>query len=252
MSTVRLDLTERVAWITLERQPMNLIDAATLKELDVALDEVAKTRDASILVLSGAGIEAFSAGLDLTGLNPATLGERLKSFHNIVKKLVRLPQAIVAAIDGVALGAGLELACVSDIVVASDRSRLGFSQVRYAGLSAVGAVTLPTICGRPMASDLLLSGASIDATRAKAAGLVSRVFPAEEFDESLRLVISKLGELSPAVLRLTASTMRSRWLSGFGEALEAVERTYLSELMKEPDMAEGLKSAQEDRKPSWR
>jgi enoyl-CoA hydratase/carnithine racemase len=252
MSNLRLDLTERVAWMTLERLPSNLIDAATLRELDMALDEVARNRDASILVLSGAGTEAFCGGLDLSGLDPDGFGELIKSFHAIVKKLVRLPQAIVVAVDGVALGAGMALVCIGDVVVASDRSRLGFTQIRRAGFSAVGAVTLPTICGRPVASDLVLSGGTIDAARAKAVGLVSRVFPAEEFDESLQGVVARMGEHSPAVMRLTAQAMRARWLAGFDAALDAAERVHLIELRKEPDMAEGLQAAQEGRKPVWR
>ena len=242
MSTVRLDLTERVAWLTLEKPPWNLMDAAMLRELDQALNELAGNRDASILVLSGAGIEAFTGGFDLSGLNPASLGDHVKAFHVIVKKLVKLPQAIVVA----------GLACVGDIVLASDRSRMGFPQIRYGIIPAIVAVTLPTICGRTAANDLMLTGGTIDAHRAQAVGLVSRVFPAEEFDESLRGVVARLAELSPAVLRLTARTMRSRWLPGFDAALDEVETSYLAELMKEPDMAEGLKAAQEDRKPTWR
>lgn len=252
MSNLRLDFTERVAWLTLERLPLNLIDAPTLRELDLALDEVAKNRDASILVLSGAGSEAFSGGIDLAGLDTRGLGELVKAFHAIVKKLVHLPQAIVVAVDGVALAAGMALVCVGDIVVASDRARLGFTQIRRAGFSAVGAVTLPTTCGRSAASDLVLSGGTIDANRAQAIGLVSRVFPAEEFDDSLRAVVARMAEHSPAMLRLTAQTMRERWLAGFDAALDAAERTYLAELQQQPDMVEGLKAFQENRKPVWR
>ncbi|MBI5510209.1 MAG: enoyl-CoA hydratase/isomerase family protein [Deltaproteobacteria bacterium] len=250
--SVRLDFTERVAWVTVERPPLNRLDAAALAALDRALDEAGQNADAAVLVMSGAGTEAFCGGLELSGRTPDEVAELTRAFHRAVKKLVRLPQAIVAAVDGVASGAGLELALVADVVVASDRSRLGLGHVRQAALGCVAAVTLPTICGRPPASDLVLSGGMIDPARAQNIGLVSRVFPAEEFDESLRALVARLADASASVLRLTAQTMRSRWLSGFDVALDAVERTYLAELTRDPDMAEGLKALAEARKPVWR
>ncbi len=227
MTSVRLDLTERVAWLTLDGPPHNLLDAPAIKELDRALEDVSKNREASVVVLSGAGDVAFCGGLAAENLAAAELAELVRVYHLMMRKLVRLPQAVVMAVDGVALGAGFELVSVGDIAVASDRSRFGLPEIRHSALPCVATVVLPTVCGRPVASDLILTGSVIDAARAKAVGLVSRVFPTDDFDESLRSVVAHLAEHEPMALRKAAETLRGRWLAGFEQGLQEVERVAL-------------------------
>ncbi|GAG42867.1 unnamed protein product, partial [marine sediment metagenome] len=206
MSMVRLDLTERVAWITLDRPPLNVLNIEMLTELESVLTEVRQNREASVAVLSGAGEKAFSAGVDVAEHKPETLEQMLKAFHNVARKLVRLPQATVAAVDGVALGGALELVNVCDIPVASVRSRFGYPEIQLATFPPVAIVTLSTICGRTAACDLVLTGEMVSSADALRAGLVSRVFADNEYEGSLRELVAGLSAKSPAVLRLTAQT----------------------------------------------
>jgi cyclohexa-1,5-dienecarbonyl-CoA hydratase len=248
---VSLDLTERVAWITLDRPPLNILNVALLEELDAALLEVGKNRDAAVVVISGAGEAAFSAGLDVAERVPDAVARLLARFHQVARRLAHQPQATLAAIDGLALGGALELANLCDIAVASDRSRLGYPQIHLACFPTVALVTLPTTGGRPAGTDLVLSGQTVEAAAARSIGLVSRVFPIAEYDERLRALVAGLAAKSPAVLRLVALELRNRWLAGFDAALEAAEATYLRELQRLPDTVEGVNAFLEKRAPRW-
>ena len=91
----------------------------------------------------------------------------------------------------------------------------------------------------------------MDAAHARTVGLVSRVFKKVDFEQRLEELVKALAIRSPAVLRLTAQQLRNRWLAGFEAALDSIEGTYLNDLMRMPDMQEGLKAAIEDRDPDW-
>lgn len=251
MSLIQLDQTERVAWVTLDRPPVNVLNIEMLEELDVILTDLAKNREASVVVIGGAGAKAFSAGVDVADHTPEKMPHMIRSFHSALRKIVRLPQATVAAIDGVALGGALELANMCDIVVASERSRMGYPEIQLACFPPVAMVALPTVGGRPSGSDLMLTGEIISAERAKSLGLVSRVFKDEEFEGNMRDLVTGLSNKSPSVLRLTAQNLRSRWLAGFEAALESVEKVYLEDLARTPDMAEGIAAFMEKRDPKW-
>lgn len=252
MTNIKLELTERVAWLTLDRPPLNVLNIAMLQELNAALDELAGNPEAAVVVLSGAGEKAFSAGVDVGDHTPDKVRPMLESFHGALRKLARLPQATVAAVDGVALGGGMELAMMCDLVVASTRARMGFPEIQLACFPPVAIAGIATVCGRPAASDLVLSGELVGAERAREMGLASRVWPVEAFDESLRGLVAGLAEKSPAVLKLTVQTLRKQLLRGFDETLHAVEGVYLEQLAKEPDMAEGLEAFMQKRKAVWK
>ncbi|MEE8408522.1 MAG: enoyl-CoA hydratase-related protein [Myxococcota bacterium] len=252
MSLVRLDLTERVAWITLDRPPVNVLNIEMLRELGSVLDEVAKNEEASVAVIgAAAGAKAFCAGVDVADHTPDKLASMLEVFHSALKKLARLPQATVAALQGAALGGGLEVALVCDIAIASTRAKLGQPEIRLACFPPVALAALPKISGRVATADIILTGDAVDAQRAKEIGLVSRVLPAEEFDSALREVVAGLAERSPSVLRLTTSLLRRQWVDDFEEALGLAERCYLDDLAQQPDMAEGIAAFMEKRQPVW-
>ncbi len=251
MKLVNLDLTERVAWVTLDNPPSNRLSVEALRTLDQVVTEVAANAEASVMVLSGAGDEAFCAGVEIGDRAPDRLPTLVPALHGLMRKLVRQPQVTVAAIDGVALGAGLELANLCDIVVASDRSRFGYPEIHQACFPAAALVTLPTVGGRPAGSDLILTGQTIDARKAQALGLCSRIFRSEEFTENLSRLVAGLAAKSPTALRLTAQRLRSHWLGTFDSELNATEALLLGELARHPDLAEGTRAALERRDPVW-
>jgi cyclohexa-1,5-dienecarbonyl-CoA hydratase len=249
---IRVDITERVAWLTLERAPLNILNIEMLKLLNAALDELAKNTDVSVVVL-GAGPEcrAFSAGVDVADHTPDKVEAMLTQLHGAIGRLIELPAMTVAAVDGAALGGGAELVIACDMAVATRRSKLGFPEIKLACFPPVALALLPSICGRAAATDLIACGETISSERALQLGLLCRIVSDEDKVEELRLIVASLAERSPAVLRMTARLARQRWLPGWKEAIAGMERAYLSELTKLPDMHEGIAAFMEKRAPKF-
>ena len=252
MIMIQIEQTERVVWVTLNRPKLNILNIAMLRELNEALSAIAEYRDSSVVVLSAADdCKAFSAGVDIADHTPDKLAEMIEVFHGALRTLVRLPQATVAAITGSALGGGAELALACDLVVATDDAKIGFPEINLACFPPVAVATLPHLCGRAAASDLILTGEVTSARAAQRQGILSRVFEEETFTDQLRNLVAGLAKHSPQVLRLTAGLVRQRFLGEFEAALTAAEKAYLGDLSQLPDMAEGIQAFMDRRAPKW-
>jgi len=182
---VTLDLG-RVAHLELVNPPLNLITRALLDELGESLERlaVAAAGDVRVVVVSGNGDRAFSAGSHV-GEFEAQRGsagrERLELEERVSRQLADLPMPTIAAIEGNALGGGLELALACDLRIASERARLGLPEVRLAVTPGAGGTQrLPRIVGLARAKELILTGRILDAGEAARIGLVNEVVPAGE------------------------------------------------------------------------
>jgi enoyl-CoA hydratase/carnithine racemase len=195
-----------VEWWTLDRpEKMNALDSGLIAGL---IDAAAAARaDAGIrvVVLTGSG-SAFSAGADLDEARSA-LADRagfkrmLESWRVAFRELELLPLPVLAAIDGVALAGGLELALSCDVIIASSRSRMGDAHIRY-GLVPGGGGTqrLADAVGTRAARWLMYSGALLDAEAAQRLGLVQQVLPAEGFRDELQRLAAGIAERSSTAL----------------------------------------------------
>jgi enoyl-CoA hydratase len=166
--------------LTLNRpDKLNAIDGAMLDALDEVLDEIERDRDVRAVILTGAG-RAFSAGADIkewTALTPLEFGRSwgLRG-HALFDRLAALPPPVIAALNGIAFGGGLELALCADIRIASAQARLGLPEVTIAALPGWGGTQrLPRLIGAGPAKHMILTGQAVDATKAEAWGLVSEV-----------------------------------------------------------------------------
>ncbi len=236
--------------ITLRRPPLNVLDIELMSELAGAVAEVARAADTKLLVLTGSG-KAFCAGVDVADHGADRVAHTLELFHGLVRSVMALPCPVVAALNGHALGGGLELAMACDFVIASDRASLGQPEITLGVFPPVAAALLPRLVGPIRAMDLVLSGRTIPAQEAQRIGLVSRVVPAEEFDREVDGVVERFGALSGPVLRLTKRVVRESMQLDAGAAIERAERAYLDELMRLRDPHEGIAAFLEKRQPVW-
>ncbi|MFH1177205.1 MAG: enoyl-CoA hydratase/isomerase family protein [Acidobacteriota bacterium] len=251
MSMIQVEQTERVAWVTLNNPPLNILTPELLDELGKALDGVRAT-PASVVVLDATPeARVFSAGIHVANHKPPNVAAMLAGFHGVLNRLHAMPQVTLAALDNSAYGGGFELALACDMVVASRAAVVGFPEIKIACFPPVGVAALPALCARAMASDLILTGDPISAERAREFGLLSRVFAPEKFGEELRALVAQLAERSPAVLRLTAGLVRRRFGTAYTVELAAAERAFKEELAKLPDMAEGIEAFLDKRAPKW-
>ena len=241
-----------VVKIAVNRPPFNVLDIATMTEMNAALDRAAGEKDAKLLLVTGVGEKAFSAGVDVADHTRDKVQGMIDTFHGNIRRIMALPIPSVAAVNGAALGGGLELALACDMLVAAEGAKLGQPEIKLGVFPPIAAVLMPRIVPSPRAMELVLGGGTIDAREAHSIGLVNKVFPKESFAADTAKFLGQFLSLSRAVLLHAKRAMRVATGRPFGEALHDVEQIYLNELMATEDAIEGLNSFMEKRKPVWK
>ncbi|MDH5482251.1 MAG: enoyl-CoA hydratase-related protein [Candidatus Bathyarchaeota archaeon] len=241
-----------VAKLTINRAPFNILNVETLREIARTLEDVGRDDTVKVLVITGAGEKAFSAGVDVKDHLPDKIKETLESFHRVFHLLAEINKPTVAVVRGFAFGGGCELASACDIVLASQDAQFGQQEVKLGAIPTVATALLPRIIGKKKAFEIIFTGDTITATEAKQIGLVNEVFPAAELEEAAKKMFEGFKEKSPVVLKLTRMAIYQGLDKNFKEALDGVTDIYLHRLMKTEDAVEGLKAFLEKRKPVWK
>jgi enoyl-CoA hydratase/carnithine racemase len=200
MADVLLELDEGIATVTVDRPAArNAIGLATMDALERALDAAA---EADVLVIRGQGDRAFISGGDLKELAKIRTHEAAAAMavrmRRLCDRIATFPGPVVAALNGHALGGGAEVAVAADIRVAADDVQLGFTQARLAIMPAWGgAERLAALVGRSQALLLTTTGDRLDTAEAYRIGLIQRVYPRAEFEDSWRGLARRIAA-SPA------------------------------------------------------
>src|SRR4051812_6082912 len=245
-----------VDWLTLNRpDSLNALNRTMLLELQHYFGELAIDDAVRVVVLTGAG-RAFCAGLDLKEASSGELGGgpvsglRLqRRVSEIIVRMRRAPQPIVALVNGVASGGGFALALASDIRIAAPSARMNSAAIRI-GLTGcdIGiSYFLPRIVGSALASELLLTGRFLDAQRALAAGLVSRVVTDEELAAAGREIADEILRNAPLGVRLTKECLNASLDAGSLEAVIALEDRQQILAAQTGDLREGIAAFLEKR-----
>jgi enoyl-CoA hydratase/carnithine racemase len=184
---------------------LNAIDSAMLDKLGEALGAIERDPEIRAVILTGAG-RAFSAGADIkewTALSPLEFGRSwgLRG-HALFDRLAALAPPVVAAVNGIAFGGGLELALCADIRIASNEARLGLPEVTIAALPGWGGTQrLPRLIGPGRAKHMILSGEAIDAARAEAWGLITEVLAADALLARARELAARIAANAPLAVQ---------------------------------------------------
>jgi enoyl-CoA hydratase/carnithine racemase len=253
---IRLELGT-VAHLTLANPPLNLVTRELLEELGAALDTLdgAAPGDVRVVVVTGEGDRAFSAGSHV-GEFESQRGPNGRERHSlesgVADRLARLPMPTIAAIEGNALGGGLELALCCDIRVASESSRLGLPEVRLAVTPGAGGTQrLPRIVGPARAKELILTGRVLTAEEAERIGLVSRVVPTGQALAAADEIAAEIAARGPIAVReakkLIDLATDADLATGLAAELDASDRVFATD-----DMVEGAESFFAKREPEYR
>jgi cyclohexa-1,5-dienecarbonyl-CoA hydratase len=248
---ILIEKQERVISLTWDRPPLNVLDVALLRELGDALADCA-TASADVVILRGAGQRAFSAGVDIRDHTVEKVPEMLEVVHGIIRKLLALPQVTVAAVRGLCLGGGCEVASSCDFVVATEASNFATPEIFVGCYPPVALARFTNLIGYHRAAEMILTGRRISAREAHGIGLINRICAEDDLDTALDLLIQELLGKSGAVLRLTLKGLRELSLQGFEQALQRSEEIYCGELLRTADVEEGIKAFLEKRAPRWR
>ncbi|HUO34101.1 MAG TPA: enoyl-CoA hydratase/isomerase family protein [Candidatus Acidoferrum sp.] len=247
--SIQLESAERSAWILLSKPPLNILDIPMMEEISAALDGLSKETD--FVLLSGAGEKAFSAGADVRDHAPERAGRMLQAFHGIIRKLALGEWITVAAVRGICLGGGCELASFCDFVIAEESATFGQPEIKLGCFPPLAVVTFPRLIGPRATADLILTGRTISAREAREMGLVTRVVGDGEAKEAARELIGEIGSKSASALRIARKAMGRFRGSEFEEALHASEELYIRELLHTHDAEEGVRAFLEKRSPAW-
>ena len=252
---IRYELADGIATITLNRPAVhNAMNERMREELTACFGELARSEDARVIVVTGTGERAFSAGADIREFVAPQVPVRFRDGRRRVDfraAMDRCPQPIIAAIRGFALGGGLELALACDIRIAGEDSQLGLTEVNLAIIPGGGGTQrLPRVVGRGKALEMILTGVRIDAREALRIGLVERVVPATEVLSSAQALARTLAEKAPVALRYAKEAV----VKGLGLPLEdglRLENDLATLLRTTDDRIEGAKAFLEKRKPRF-
>jgi len=201
-----------VAWCTLDRPPLNLLDPELIAALHAAFTRLTADPTVRVAVLTGRG-RAFTAGMNvhvLHDLDVASAKGLIASLHAMIASVHHAPFPTVARVNGFCLGAGFELALACDMRVAADSARLGLPEVRVGLPSVIEAALLPALVGPGRAAEMLLTGEAVDAAQAAAWGLVNRAVPAADLDAAVSEIVDRILACGPAAVRLQKELM-VRW-----------------------------------------
>jgi cyclohexa-1,5-dienecarbonyl-CoA hydratase len=249
---IQVEKNGRVVTIALERPPLNVLDIPLLRELDAALAACAVDASAGVLVLRGAGERAFSAGMEIRDHTREKVPEMLEVVHGVIRKLLALPQATVAAVRGACLGGGCEIVSCCDIVVATEDSVFATPEILVGCYPPVALARFAGLIGYHRAAEMILTGRRFSAREAQAIGLINRVCANGDLETALQLLSDELTSKSGAVLRLTVKGLRELSLPGFDAALKRSEEIYCRELLQTEDVEEGVQAFLAKRPPQWR
>jgi len=249
---LRLDT---VAQLELVNPPLNLVTRELTEQLRDALARLAAAADVRAVVVSGRGDRAFCAGShigEFEGLKGRVSEGKLLLEKLVYRQLALLPMPTIAAIEGDALGGGLELALCCDLRIASARARLGMPEVRLAVVPGSGGTQrLPRVVGVARAKELILTGRIVDAAEAERIGLVNRVVPATEARSAAAELAAEIAERGPLAVReakkLIDDALDVDLDAGLAAELEASERIFDT-----TDMLEGARAFFDKRPPGYR
>lgn len=254
MAAVERERRGNVEILTINRpEARNAINGDVSKAMSSALDELAEDPEAWVVILTGAGDKAFSAGMDLkafaSGEGNSIIGAS-GGFAGITQR--DFPKPLIAAVNGSCLAGGCEIMLACDLVVAAEHATFGIPEAKRGLVAGAGGlIRLPKRLPMAIALELGLTGDPIDAKRALELGLVNRVVPAERLmDEALSLA-GTIAENAPLAVRWTKKVMRQAAdlpeAEGWKLNAEAIGVVFSSK-----DAMEGPIAFAEKRKPNWR
>lgn len=250
METIKTERRGDVAVLSVDRpEALNALSRSIVNQIDAFIDGL----DDSIRALLVYGETNFAAGADVRGMMDCDEeGARAFAFSSTYNKLAALKIPTVAAIDGFALGGGLELALACDLRIASNRAKMGFPEINLGIMPGAGGTVRAARCiGVSAAMELIFTGQTIRADRALALGLVNRVVPAEELLPEALALAEQLAQKAPVALRTAKETiLRCARIPDEAEAV-ALEGRNWAGLFGTADQKEGMRAFAEKRKAAF-
>ena len=255
-TNVKVAVEDRLAIVTIDHRPVNALDRQTVQELGQAIDAIAADTTIKVVIITGGGSLAFVAGADIKDVSQLGSIEAAKEMarlgQSVFLKLQRLTKPVIAAINGVCLGGGLELAMSCHLRISGDRVRFGQPEVNLGIIPGWGGTQrLPRLIGKAKATEWILTGDVVMAQEAYRLGLVNQVVPQDQVlkaaKDLARKIASKGGVAVTQALRAIEDGLDLSLEDGLAKEAEVFGQVAQSE-----DSKEGVKAFLEKRQPQFK
>jgi len=248
--------SEGIATVTLNRpEALNSFSNELQKEVFEAVEDIKNDENVRVVVLTGAGEKAFSAGADIKamkGMNALGARELSLRGEKLCLAFENLEKPVIAAINGYALGGGLEVAMSCDIRIASENARMGQTEVNIGLIPGWGGTQrLTRLIGATKAKELIYTGRMIDAKTAEQLGILNMVVPADKFRETVRQFALELASKAPVALKVAKALINKGAEISLDAAVE-LEREGFGVVASTEDLQEGVSAFSEKRKPTFK
>lgn len=255
LNSLKYEVIDKTGIIKINRpKALNAFNIDVLNEFNNLLDEIDNDNSVKVIIVTGEGEKTFCAGADLAGIKNSTK-EEFKQFiekgQMLMRRIETMKIPIIAAINGFALGGGLELALACDIRIASENAKMGTPEVGIGLIPGWGATQrLPKVIGLGRAKELILTGVHITAKDAESLGLVNKVVTPEELINTANKMAQKIAGNAPVAVKLAKSTINVAFDvnidEGYKHELEAEKKCFETE-----DLQEGIQALFDKRKPNF-
>jgi enoyl-CoA hydratase len=253
---ILLSVERQIGILTINRpKALNALNIETLRDIQGGIQEVMEHSEVKILIVTGSGEKAFVAGADIAemkGMNSIEALNFSKLGHLTLKMIQELDRPAIAAVNGFALGGGMEIALACDFIYASESARFGLPEVTLGIFPGFGGTQrLPRLIGKGKAKELILTGKMISAQEAYQMGIVNRVFPQASLMEETQKVALQIAANGAVGVRLAKTVVDAGYNMELAEAC-SLESYAFSLGFTTEDQKEGMTAFIEKRKPNFK
>jgi enoyl-CoA hydratase/carnithine racemase len=248
---VRYRIDGEVARLTLDRPEHNLLNEKMLNELAAGINSLEGKGGVKLIVLDSAA-KAFCGGIEIGEYTARRVFQLLDAFRGTFLAMMDTGKPLMAVVNGPAFGGGAELAALADLVVATPKARFAQPEIKLGVFPPLSAVILPYVLGPKLALELVLTGETMTAERAREVGLVNWLVPEKDLEKTVNEVIAKVTSQSGPVLTMAKKAILGSMGLPLRDGVRNSMKVFLNELSDLEDSQEGLRALVEKRAPKWK